>query len=327
MAVPGRRFSAYDKKGQLRRSASHSPTKTYYVYSKKHPVDSKGNAAADEHKRALTKKDATLSKGNSAHVGHTAVHSRHNPTPAKQRHAHSKTARPLSANKQHRQVVMNDVGPRPRSGGNVSENYNNVSTVVSNAITAHGYSNVPTANGYNHTPIANGYNHIPIANGNGYNSMSPAHVYINAPVANGHHQHHVVQQSQQEGAVKQGPPPPSQEVLHRPIIKRNTRDPESELATSFDPMKDRHMWTMWRTAVNGRILDEVQRLEKIRPVEPGLYGTALVTPPLRKFIRFGDNSKEIARHLMSQGKGRLLATQFIYYGLPRVYISNPQQGK
>ncbi|CAL1539953.1 unnamed protein product [Lymnaea stagnalis] len=109
-------------------------------------------------------------------------------------------------------------------------------------------------------------------------------------------------------------------------------DPDSSLSTSFDPMRDRHMWTMWRTAVNGRIVDEVRKLEKIKSERgseasvsldskaPGVYGRAIVAPPLKRFIRFDEQSKEMANQLSSVGQGRLQTDQFVYYGLPRVYV-------
>lgn len=113
---------------------------------------------------------------------------------------------------------------------------------------------------------------------------------------------------------------------HQNGISRN-----SDLRTSFDPMKDRHMWTMWRTAVNGRIVDEVRLLERIKsergpsaeqnsdPSTPGVYGKALVATPLKRFIRFDDESN--AYQMSSLGQGSLETSQFVYYGLPRVVVS------
>ncbi|CAG5131007.1 unnamed protein product [Candidula unifasciata] len=105
----------------------------------------------------------------------------------------------------------------------------------------------------------------------------------------------------------------------------------SELVTSFDPMKDRHQWAMWRTAVNGRIIDEVRRLEKMKieigpagvdPTIPGLYGTALVMPPLKQFIRFdSDDDEAIAKQMLGHGPLSLGSFQFVYFGLPRVQLA------
>ncbi|CAG5134506.1 unnamed protein product [Candidula unifasciata] len=114
------------------------------------------------------------------------------------------------------------------------------------------------------------------------------------------------------------------------------REPQSDLITSFDPMKDRHLWTMWRTAVNGRIVDEVRHLERrksemgVNPSSnfdasiPGMYGKALVAPPLKRFIKFGDEESRAVAVQMSSGlgQGSLETSQFVYYGLPRVDVSH-----
>lgn len=111
--------------------------------------------------------------------------------------------------------------------------------------------------------------------------------------------------------------------------------PDSDLITSFDPMQDRHLWTMWRTAVNGRIVDEVRQLERrknemggfpsstVDASVPGMYGKALVAPPLKRFIKFGNEESKAVAVQMSYGlgQGSLETSQFVYYGLPRVYVS------
>ncbi|GFO18917.1 hypothetical protein PoB_004542200 [Plakobranchus ocellatus] len=131
--------------------------------------------------------------------------------------------------------------------------------------------------------------------------------------------------------------------LHlRPRIKQNPGYEDTELTTSFDPMRDRHLWAMWRTAVNGRIVDEVRRIERNKCVGGGQfnnnssgkegkhrnqYGPSIVTPPLRRFIKLQDGSKEIAQHLSKEGKGQLQTSQFVFYGLPRVYMERgPSNG-
>ncbi|RUS75219.1 hypothetical protein EGW08_017009 [Elysia chlorotica] len=125
--------------------------------------------------------------------------------------------------------------------------------------------------------------------------------------------------------------------LHlRPRIKQQPGYENTELTTSFDPMRDRHLWAMWRTAVNGRIVDEVRRLEQSKGrVELNgdegesrqQYGQSIVAPPLRRFIKLQDGSKEIAQHLSKEGKGQLQTSQFVFYGLPRVYVErSPPNG-
>lgn len=129
--------------------------------------------------------------------------------------------------------------------------------------------------------------------------------------------------------------------LHlRPRIKQDPGYEGTELTTSFDPMRDRHLWAMWRTAVNGRIVDEVRRIEQSKGQSPlnGMaqqepqprkqYGPSIVAPPLKRFIKLQDGSKEIAHHLSKEGKGQLQTSQFVFYGLPRVYVERlpPNEG-
>ncbi|KAK7495919.1 hypothetical protein BaRGS_00012909 [Batillaria attramentaria] len=109
------------------------------------------------------------------------------------------------------------------------------------------------------------------------------------------------------------------------------RSPESELTTSFDPMKDMHMWTMWRAAVNGRIVDEARKRQH-RGAPPGQdfnpYGKALVKTPLDRFIRMGNSSQNIAHVMMDPhqaGNGHLHTNQFVFYGVPRVVLNKPKR--
>ncbi|KAK3766893.1 hypothetical protein RRG08_040416 [Elysia crispata] len=128
--------------------------------------------------------------------------------------------------------------------------------------------------------------------------------------------------------------------LHlRPRIKQDPAYADTELTTCFDPMRDRHLWAMWRTAVNGRIVDEVRRMEQSKGqvhLNGGAqsegqsrqqYGPSIVAPPLKRFIKLQDGSKEIAQHLSKEGKGQLHTSQFVFYGLPRVYMEkSPPNG-
>ncbi|XP_076462025.1 uncharacterized protein LOC143294537 isoform X2 [Babylonia areolata] len=117
---------------------------------------------------------------------------------------------------------------------------------------------------------------------------------------------------------------------------------EPELRMSFDPMKDLHMWTMWRVAVNGRIVDETMRRSRAQQpttegagagghgdLDPNPYGRALVKTPLDRFIRVGNSSQDIAGVMMDphgQGGGAGLQTrQFVYYGVPRVVLKKTKK--
>lgn len=109
--------------------------------------------------------------------------------------------------------------------------------------------------------------------------------------------------------------------------------PESELKMSFDPMKDLHMWTMWRVAVNGRIVDETRRRNRAQPANGGDYdsnpfGRALIKTPLDRFIRVENGSQSLAGVMMDphgEGGGHLATQQFVFYGVPRVVLKKPKQ--
>ncbi|XP_025110491.1 uncharacterized protein LOC112573966 isoform X2 [Pomacea canaliculata] len=124
---------------------------------------------------------------------------------------------------------------------------------------------------------------------------------------------------------------------HRSSHSGGQRSHERELRTSFDPMKDLHMWTMWRTAVNGRIMDEVRKKSEHpshqyphlhQQADSTPYGSALVRTPLNRFIRMGDSSQNLATMMMDphqQGNGHLQTTQFVFYGVPRVVLKKPKR--
>ncbi|KAL8605865.1 hypothetical protein ACOMHN_040509 [Nucella lapillus] len=107
---------------------------------------------------------------------------------------------------------------------------------------------------------------------------------------------------------------------------------KSDLTMSFDPMKDLHMWTMWRVAVNGRIVDETRRRkqsasenERGGDPPPNPY---LVKTPLDRFIRVDNGSRNIAGVLMDphgQGGASLATQQFVYYGVPRVVLKKAKK--
>ncbi|KAL8603553.1 hypothetical protein ACOMHN_052782 [Nucella lapillus] len=111
---------------------------------------------------------------------------------------------------------------------------------------------------------------------------------------------------------------------------------DSELVTSFDPMKDRHLWTMWRIAVNGRIMDEMRRRNQSPPPrqEGGKrselypYGQALVRTPMSRFIRVENGSNALARVMMNpggEGGSELTIPQFVFYGVPRVVLKKTKR--
>lgn len=110
---------------------------------------------------------------------------------------------------------------------------------------------------------------------------------------------------------------------------KSHKSPESELRTAFDPMKDLHMWTMWRAAVNGRIVDEVRARNQPVHRDEGLsrYGRALMKTPLDRFIRVDNGSHNIAHLMMDPHQvatEHLHTKQFVFYGVPRVVLKKPK---
>ena len=115
---------------------------------------------------------------------------------------------------------------------------------------------------------------------------------------------------------------------------------------SFDPMKDLHMWTMWRVAVNGRIVDETRKRNRAQPARgagggggggggggesadfaSNPYGRALIKTPLDRFIRVENGSQSLAGVMMDphgEGGGHLATQQFVFYGVPRVVLKKPK---
>ncbi|XP_059166943.1 uncharacterized protein LOC131949169 [Physella acuta] len=152
------------------------------------------------------------------------------------------------------------------------------------------------------------------------------------------HPEHRHQENRQENRHQENRHQENRHQENRHPESRHPTNPEqgSDLRTSFDPLKDRHMWTMWRTAVNGRIVDEVRKLERIKSEKgseasfqldansPGVYGRAIVAPPLRRFIKLDQENPPVVNTMANYGQGNLHQDQFIYYGLPRVQVTYPK---
>ncbi|XP_071118239.1 uncharacterized protein [Haliotis cracherodii] len=121
--------------------------------------------------------------------------------------------------------------------------------------------------------------------------------------------------------------------------------PEEALKKAFDPMKNLHLWTMWRSAVNGKIVDEAKSFSDNDFREHPL-GRSLTNVPLRRLIKYEKGSKEIAQSMMNptkqtnplsdyraghrsygpsensapNGPGCLGTKEFVYFGVPRVVL-------
>ncbi|KAK3577513.1 hypothetical protein CHS0354_026469 [Potamilus streckersoni] len=89
--------------------------------------------------------------------------------------------------------------------------------------------------------------------------------------------------------------------------------------SAFDPTKNTHMWTMWRIAVNEKLLKESKSRDGDSQHFPS---PALTQPPLAKYIQINDPVQGSANLKMSDDYDRLPFNQFIYYGIPRITMKN-----
>ncbi|KAL5022057.1 hypothetical protein ScPMuIL_001212 [Solemya velum] len=99
----------------------------------------------------------------------------------------------------------------------------------------------------------------------------------------------------------------------------------STIPTTFDPISNRHLWTMWRISVNEKIVKETKyRLEN--PDAVVVYSDSLIQPPLHYYIHRTPQSDLAAEeykhsHDRRKNSSKLQTGQFIYFGLPRVIVS------
>ncbi|KAL3868688.1 hypothetical protein ACJMK2_041465 [Sinanodonta woodiana] len=91
--------------------------------------------------------------------------------------------------------------------------------------------------------------------------------------------------------------------------------------SAFDPTQNTHMWTMWRIAVNEKLLKESKSRDGYSQHFPS---PALTQPPLAKYIRVRDPVQGSANLKMPNDHERLPFDQFIYYGIPRISIKNQE---
>ncbi|KAL3868689.1 hypothetical protein ACJMK2_041466 [Sinanodonta woodiana] len=94
----------------------------------------------------------------------------------------------------------------------------------------------------------------------------------------------------------------------------------------FDPTKNTHLWTMWRIAVNEKLLNEFKSHDSDSSHFPS---QSLTRPPLANYIRVTGttrrlaNMKMVTRHnILNNDDDKLQTEQFIYYGIPRIFIKN-----
>uniref|UniRef100_A0A0L8HCH0 Uncharacterized protein n=1 Tax=Octopus bimaculoides TaxID=37653 RepID=A0A0L8HCH0_OCTBM len=83
---------------------------------------------------------------------------------------------------------------------------------------------------------------------------------------------------------------------------------ENKVLHKFDPTKNIHLWTMWRVAINDKL---VEHFGNTKYSYQDYFGTL----PFRGYIHLTQHSLERLKYF----DNRILdPEQFIYYGLPRV---------
>ncbi|KAK3577514.1 hypothetical protein CHS0354_026470 [Potamilus streckersoni] len=118
--------------------------------------------------------------------------------------------------------------------------------------------------------------------------------------------------------------------------KNKNKDKKSEVSSAwprqklnhaaFDPTKNTHLWTMWRIAVNEKLLNEFKSHDSDSKHFPS---QSLTRPPLANYIRVTGTTRRLANvkmatrdNILNNDDDKLQTEQFIYYGIPRISIRN-----
>lgn len=93
---------------------------------------------------------------------------------------------------------------------------------------------------------------------------------------------------------------------------------------SFDPTDNRHLWTMWRISITGKIVSDIMS-RKERDISTK-YVRTLRRPPagLAKSIYISNQTRLAAYSLMNCGHcpdNTILTRDFIFFGIPRVILN------
>lgn len=93
---------------------------------------------------------------------------------------------------------------------------------------------------------------------------------------------------------------------------------------SFDPTDNRHLWTMWRISITGKIVSDIMS-RKERDISTK-YVRTLRRPPagLAKSIYISNQTRLAAYSLMNCGHcpdNAILTRDFIFFGIPRVILN------
>jgi hypothetical protein len=99
----------------------------------------------------------------------------------------------------------------------------------------------------------------------------------------------------------------------------------------FDPAIDRHLWTMWRIALTGRIVTDIMERKR----NPGVDTTPKFVRPLKRppaglaeSIYISGQTRQAAYRLMNTGHcpdNAILTQDFIFFGIPRVCLNKRTQ--
>lgn len=117
----------------------------------------------------------------------------------------------------------------------------------------------------------------------------------------------------------------SQNTRSRNGTKRTkSSSPPPATRRGFDPTVNRHLWTMWRISITGKIVSDIMS-SKERDISTR-YVRTLRRPPagLAKSIYISNQTRLAAYFLMNCGHcpdNAILTRDFIFFGIPRVNLN------
>lgn len=126
----------------------------------------------------------------------------------------------------------------------------------------------------------------------------------------------------------------SRQMVPQSARSKSSSNSSTHKGFTFDPMKNMHLWTMWRIGNTEKIVNFTKHRESEvylhNELQHGIfsgvpYGSpTLLVPPLASNINVTEATKRRATEMMhsNEGDSVLKAGQFIYFGLPRVALKN-----
>ncbi|XP_062572349.1 uncharacterized protein LOC134234313 [Saccostrea cucullata] len=108
------------------------------------------------------------------------------------------------------------------------------------------------------------------------------------------------------------------------LSRAKSASPIRSLTPGFDPIANRHLWTMWRIAITTQIVSEMMERRKRGDVTEQFVRT-LIRPPsgLAESIYVTNKTRQAACRLMNNGScpdNAMLTKDFIFFGIPRVVL-------